>query len=102
MVLLKEISEKLDLSEKDDFIWRQKEIDIGNFTFTDYKRISKYLVGFTNKDDSNIFLLNNKNAIAIVLYQLNGTKIVDVTTWRNGIKLHKKIPKERINPKIFE
>jgi len=101
MVLLKDLSKKLRLPEKDDFIGIQKEIDIGDFTFTDYERISRHIVRFINKNNPNIILINNRNAIAIVLYKLNDTEIVDVTSWVNNQIRHKKIPKERINPKIF-
>lgn len=101
-MLLKELSEKLKLPQKDDFIGTQNEIDIGDFTFTDYERISRHIVRFINRNDPNIILINNRHAIAIVLYQLNDTEIVDVTSWVNNQIRHKKIPKERINPKIFK
>lgn len=102
MVVLKELSKKLDLPPKSDFIGNQNKIDIGDFTFTDYEKIGNQLIKFTNKYNPNIILLNNRNAIAIVLYQLNDADIVDVTSWRSGRKLYKKIPKDRINQKIFE
>ncbi len=102
IMLLKELSKELNLSPKDDFIGIQNNIDIGDFTFTEYKRISRHIVRFTNKKNPNIILINNRNAIAIVLYQLNDTDFVDVTSWRNGNILHKNIPKKRINSKIFK
>lgn len=101
-ILLKELSEKLKLPPKDDFIGIQKDIDIGDFEFTRYERIGLHLVKFTNENNRNIVLLNNRNAIAIVLYQLNSTDVVDVTSWRNGNILHKKISREKINSEIFK
>ena len=101
-ILLKELSENLKLPPRDDFIGVQKDIDIGNFKFTKYERIGLHLVKFTNENNRNIVLLNNRNAIAIVLYQLNGTDVVDVTSWRNGNVLHKKISRKKINSEIFK
>ena len=48
MVFLKELSKQLNLPENCDFIGIENEIDIGEFTFTNYKKIGKYLVKFTN------------------------------------------------------
>lgn len=100
-MLLKDLSIKLNLPYEDDFIGIQNDIDIGDFTFTEYKRISRHIVRFTNNNNPNIVLINNRNAIAIVLYQLNENDIVDVTSWRRGVVLHKKIPKRRINSRIL-
>ena len=102
MVFLKELSKQLNLPEDCDFIGIQNEIDIGDFTFTDYKKIGKRLVKFTNRDNPDIILLNNTGVIAIILYEFDGTSHVDATMWRMGTKIKKRIPKDKINKKIFE
>ena len=102
MVFLKELSKQLNLPENCDFLGIQNEIDIGEFTFTDYKKIGESLVKFTNVDNPNIILLNNRGAIAIILYELDDSDYVDATLWINREKTKKRIPKDRINKEIFK
>ena len=101
MVFLKELSKQLNLPENCDFIGIENEIDIGEFTFTNYKKIGKYLVKFTNWDNPNIILLNNRGVLAIILYELNDSDNVDATLWLNRRKTRKRIPIDRINKKYL-
>lgn len=100
MTTLKEISEKLNVPEENDFFLNMMDIDIGNHTFTDMKQHDEegFLYLYSNKNDPKVKLLFNEDRAAVILYELqDDNETVKTTTWRMGKKFQKNFKKDDLN-----
>lgn len=91
LTTLKDISDKLNISQEYDFPRNMMDLDIGDYTFTDVKQHDPdgFLYLYSNKDNPRVKLLFNEDRMAVVLYELQDDDVsVNATSWRLGKKFN--------------
>lgn len=66
-----------------------KDLDIGDYTFTDMNKPDPFVWDFKSESNPNIKFRIHEDRMSFILYKKLEDGRVDVTSWRLGKKLHK-------------
>ncbi|RAP49297.1 MAG: hypothetical protein BZ138_07910 [Methanosphaera sp. rholeuAM270] len=101
MTTLRETVKQLGLEDEYSFFSDEWDIDVGDYSFSETKKIGPDVRVFIDEENPSVRLVFNRNKRTLILYILVGDETVEATVWRMGKKLTRNLLKSQINNEIF-